>query len=96
MWALDELVENYDKDKIINKIINFEYENRYRSSRSSIREFLEVNNDYDNYPTNKYRSYNQYNQEKSIDVTWFSKFYDFEKYWELKDMILKLNIDNQE
>ena len=97
MWTLDWLVENYNKDKIINKIINFEYEDRSRSSRSDIREFLEVNTDYDNYyPTIKYRNYNQYDKEKSIDVDWFSKFYSFEEYWELKDMILKLNIDDQE
>ena len=97
MWTLDWLVENYNKDKIINKIINFEYEDRYRSSRSDIREFLEVNTDYDNYyPIIKYRNYNQYDKEKSIDIDWFSKFYSFEEYWELKDMILKLNIDDQE
>lgn len=96
MWTLDGLIENYNKDKIINKIINFEYEDRYRSSRSSIREFLGVNADYDYYyPTYKYRSYNQYG-EKSTDVTWFSKFYDFERYWDLEDMILELNVDDQE
>lgn len=97
IWTLDWLVQNYNKDKIINKIINYEYEDSYRSSRSNIREFLGVNTDYDYYyPTYKYRSYNQYNQGKSIDIIWFSKFSDFEEYWDLKDMILKLDIDNEE
>ena len=97
IWTLDWLVQNYNKDKIINKIINYEYEDSYRTSRSNIREFLGVNTDYDYYyPTYKYRSYNQYNQGKSIDIIWFSKFSDFEEYWDLKDMILKLDIDNEE
>ena len=59
LWTLDGLVENYDKNKIINKIINFEYNDRYRSSRYDIREFLSVNSDYSYYPTNKYRRYEQ-------------------------------------
>ena len=97
MWALDWLVENYDKDKIINKIINFEYEDRYRSSRSSIREFLGVNADYDYYyPTYKYRSYRRY-WEKSIDVSWYSRILNFTKYYDdTENMALKLQIDNQE
>ena len=97
MWTLDGLVENYNKDKIINKIINFEYEDRYRSSRSSIREFLWVNADYDYYyPTYKYRSYRQY-WEKSIDVSWYSRILNFTKYYDnTENMILKLQVDNQE
>lgn len=64
-------MENYNKDKIINKIINFEYKDTYRSSRYDIREFLGVNTDYDYYySTYKYRSYRQYGKENhSIDVT---------------------------
>ena len=47
--------------KIINKIINYEYEDSYRSSRSEIRKFLGVNDDYDYYySTYKYRNYRQY------------------------------------
>ena len=98
IWTLDWLVENYNKDKIINNIINFEYEDRYRSSRYDIREFLGVKTDYDYYyPTYTYRNYNQYNQNKnSIDVAWFSKLYNFEKYNEdIENMTLKLNIENQ-
>ena len=97
MWTLDGLVENYNKNKIINKIINFEYEDRYWSSRSSIREFLWVNADYDSYyPTYKYRSYRQY-WEKSIDVSWYSRILNFTKYYEgIENMILKLQVDNQE
>ncbi len=97
MWTLDELVENYDKDKIINKIIDFEYEDKYRSSRSRIREFLGVNADYDYYyPTYKYRNYRQY-WEKSIDVSWYSKILNFTKYYDgIENMFLKLQVDNQE
>ena len=98
MWTLDWLVENYNKDKIINKIINFEYEDRYRSSRYDIREFLGASTDYDYYyPTHKYRNYNQYNQDgELIDVGWFSKLYNFEKYnGDTENLTLKLNIENQ-
>ena len=99
LWTLDGLVENYDKDKIINKIINFEYEDRYWSSRSSIREFLGVNSDYDSYySTYKYRNYGQYwRKNNSIDVSWYSKIQNFSKYYEgIENMILKLQVDNQE
>ena len=99
MWTLDELVDNYDKDKIINKIINFEYKDRYRSSRSSIREFLGVNTDYDSYyPTYKYRNYNQYwRKNNSIDVSWYSQILNFTKYYEdIENMILKIQVNNQE
>lgn len=97
IWTLDGLVENYDKEKIINKIINFEYEDRYRSSRSSIREFLGVNADYGYYyPTSKYRDFRQY-WEESVDVTWYSKILNFSKYGEdIKDMILKVKVDDKD
>ncbi len=99
IWTIDGLVENYDKDKIINKIINYEYEDSYRSSRSEIREFLGVNADYDYYyPTYKYRSYGQYwRNNNSVDVSWYSKILNFSKYYErVEDMILKLQVDDQE
>lgn len=105
LWTLDELVENYNKDKIINKIINFEYEDSYRYSRYQIREFLGVNSDYDYYyPTYKYRSYNQYEKNEWIDVIWFSKIYNFEKYYDInyekyddtENTNLKLEVDNKE
>ena len=98
VWTIDELIENYSKDKIINKIINYEYENSYRSSRSNIREFLGIDTDYDYYPTYKYRNYNEYNENESIDVKWYSKILNFEKYYysELEDMTLNLRVDNQE
>ena len=97
IWTLDWLVENYNKDKIINKIINFEYEDRYRSSRSNIREFLGVDTDYDTYyPTYKYRDYYQHSDDKSINVSWYSNIYNFEKYYgEIENMTLKLKIDSQ-
>ena len=98
MWTLDWLVENYNKDKIINKIINFEYKDWYRSSRYDIREFLGASTDYDYYyPTHKYRDYNRYDQDgELIDVAWFSKLYNFEKYnGDTENLILKLNIENQ-
>lgn len=95
MWVIDELVENYNKDKIINKIINFEYEDSYRSSRSEIREFLGVNSDYDYYyPTYKYRRYDSYDRTKWIDISWFLKLYNFEKYYDgVENMVLKFEID---
>lgn len=99
MWTLDWLVENYNKNKIINKIINFEYKDWYRSSRYDIREFLGASTDYDYYyPTHKYRNYNQYDQDgELIDVTWFSKLYNFEKYnGDTENLILKLDIENED
>ena len=99
MWTIDWLVENYDKDKIINKVINFEYDDSYWSSRSDIREFLWVNSDYDYYyPTNKYRNYRQYwKSEESIDIEWYSKILYFEKYSDdVDDMFLKLYVDDVE
>ena len=101
MWTLDWLIENYNKNKIINKIINFEYEDSHRSSRYryDIREFLGVNTDYDYfYPTYKYRSYRQYGKfQQSIDVTWYSKALYFEKsYGKMNDFTLNIEIDDQE
>ncbi len=99
MWTLDWLMENYNKDKIINKIINFEYKDTYRSSRYDIREFLGVNTDYDYYyPTYKYRSYRQYGKfQQSIDVTWYSKALYFEKsYGKMNDFTLNIQADDQE
>ena len=99
IWILDELVENYNKNKIINKIINYEYEDSYRSSRSEIREFLGANADYTYYyPTYKYRSYRQYGKEDEfIDISCYSKILNFIKYYEhIDDMILKFQVDNQE
>lgn len=99
VWTIDELIENYSKDKIINKIINYEYEDSYRSSRSEIREFLGVNSEYSYYsPTYKYRNYNQYNENEPIDIAWFSKLLNFEKYHygELENMTLELKINDQE
>ena len=97
IWTIDWLVQNYNKDKIINKIINFEYEDWYRSSRSNIREFLGVNTDYDYYyPTFKYRSYRSY-WEDAIDVSWYSKIFNFNEYYEnVDDMVLKLQVENEE
>lgn len=97
MWTLDWLVQDYNKDKIINKIINYEYEDKYRSSRYDIREFLGADTNYDAYyPTYKYRDYYQHSSDKSIDVSWYSNIYNFEKYYgDLENMTLKLKIDNQ-
>ena len=99
MWTLDCLMENYNKDKIINKIINFEYKDTYRSSRYNIREFLGVNTDYDYYyPTYKYRDFRQYgNENHSIDVTWYSKILYFAKsYSKMNDFTLNIQVDDQE
>lgn len=97
MWTIDWLVEKYNKNKIIDKIINYEYEDSNLSSRFNIREFLWVNADYDYYyPTYKYRSYKQY-WEEPVDVTWYSKILNFLKYGEdIKDMVLKVQVDNND
>jgi len=101
MWTLDWLIENYNKNKIINKIINFEYEDSHRSSRYryDIREFLGVNTDYDYfYPPYKYRDFNQYgHSQQSIDVIWYSKILYFSKsYGGQNDFTLNIQVDNQE
>ena len=99
VWTLEGLIENYNKDKIINKIINYEYKDSYRSSLSEIKKFLGVDSNYSYYSDSyKYRSYNKYDDNTPIDIAWFSKLLYFEKYRyeELKNMTLELKIDNQE
>jgi len=98
MWTLDWLVENYNKNKIINKIINYEYKNSYRAARSEIRVFLRVNLDYVNDPAYKYRDFRQYGEyQQSIDVTWYSKILYFRKsYGGFNDFTLNIQVDDQE
>lgn len=98
IWTVDELVENYNKNKIINKIINYEYQDAYRSARYDIRDFLWVNPDYAYYyPTYKYRHYDQYEWNNSIDVSGFSKIFYFTKFYEdIENTTLKLTVDNSE
>ena len=99
VWSLNRLAENYNSDKIINKIVNYEYEDWRRWFRQNIRDFLGVETDYDSYyyPKYKYRNYNQYGGNKSIDVSWFSKLYNFEKYyWDTEGMILTIKTDEEE
>ena len=49
LWALEELVENYDNDKIINKLVDHEYDGWYWSAMRDIQQFLGVENEYDYY-----------------------------------------------
>ena len=94
--TLDELVENHDKDKIINKLISYKYENNYRDSRYEIREFLWANTWYDYYyPTYKfYNFWQNWIDELPIDISWYSKIFNFDWRY-IEKNILKLNIDNQ-
>jgi len=95
IWTLDELIKNYNKDKIIDKIINYNYEDDYRSSRQQIKEFLGYNLDYNDYYPTTYKYYNYRQSDMPIDVSWYTKIFSFDwKY--IDDKSLKLYIDNQE
>lgn len=100
LWALDELAENYSPKKIINKIISYDYSGEHRySTRSKIREYLKVNEEYEYYYDNDYSyfSYWQYSDygEKWIDVSEFSKFYQFGLYDDVKNQKIHLVVDGK-
>lgn len=98
IWILDELFEKYNKNKIINNIINYN-EDSYTPSIYDMREFLgmDINYNYEySYPKYEYRNYNRYKNHEPIDVKWFSKLYNFIKYEEeIENMTLKIEIDNK-
>jgi len=98
-WTLEWLVENYNKNKIINKIINYEYEDWYRNAMPEIYEFLWIDRNYLYYQSDyKYRYYEQYTEDESIDISWwFSKLFNFYKYYnDIESTTLKLEINKQE
>ena len=96
---IDELAEKYNKNRIVNKIISYDYDEEYRySTRSEIREYLGVDNNIDYYESNSYFNYRQYSDnEMWLEVTWYSKLYRVEAYNEnIWKNVLKLNLDNKE
>ena len=97
LWALEELVENYDKGKIINKLVDHEYDGWYWSAMRDIQQFLGVENEYDYYgPSYEYRRFWQEDAEKMwIDVVWYSKLFNFRKY-DAEGLVLALEFDGQE
>ena len=99
MSIVEELAEKYNKDKVIDKIISYDYNNTYRySTRLNIRDYLWVDNSgYDYYDNTEYYNYRQ-NAEWScwIDIAWYSKLYKFQEYNENTRNHLKLNIEDKE
>ena len=97
LWALEELVENYDKGKIINKLVDHEYDGWYWSAMRDIQQFLGVENEYDYYgPSYEYRRFWQEDAEKMwIDVVWYSKLFNFRKY-DAEGLVLVLELNDQE
>lgn len=100
LWTIDELTENYNSDKVVDKIISYDYSGKYRySARSEIRNYLKVNENYDYYDKD-YETYFNYRQsredEKWIDVTWFSKLYNFSLYDEkIQGHTIKIDTDEE-
>lgn len=95
---VDELTQKYNKDKIVDKIISYNYDNRHRYSTSSeIRNYLWLDTDvYSPYDSPKYYSYRQNSDEYDwIEIAWYSKLYKFGKY-DMASNTIKLNFDNQE
>jgi hypothetical protein len=100
LWIIEELTEKYNKEKVYNKIVSYDYDDIHRySARSELRSYLWVTvtgsdyyNDYTSF------SYRQYNDDKVwIDIAWYSKLYEIDDaYDEVWDNILKLNLDNHE
>ena len=100
LWIVEELTEKYNKDKVYNKIISYDYDDVHRySARLDIKNYLwatatdsEYYSDYTSF------SYRQRNDNKVwIDIAWYSKLYTIDDaYDETSDNILKLNLDNQE
>ena len=99
LWALDELAQNYDSDKVINKIISYDYSGKYRySARSDIRNYLKVNEQYQDYKDDyTYFNYRQtWEDETWIDVSWFSKLYHFSLYDEnIQGQTIKIATDQE-
>lgn len=100
LWIVEELTEKYNKDKVYNKIISYDYDDVHRySARLDIKNYLwatatdsEYYSDYTSF------SYRQRNDNKVwIDIAWYSKLYAIDDaYDDTSDNILKLNLDNQE
>ena len=97
---VQELAEKYNKEKVYNKVISYDYDNTRRySTRSEIRNYLwaNISTDWYYYDDTKSFSYRQYDTNIWIDIAWYSKLYevelDYDKTW---DNTRTINLDNQE
>lgn len=96
---IDELITNHNKDKIVGKIISFNYKTPYQYLElKSIKETLWLSVEYENIQPEFY-NYRQ-NEDYSangIDISWYSKLYKFQEYnnkaW---DNTITLNFENKE
>lgn len=96
---VEELTEKYNKNKVFNEIISYNYNGSYRSYRYEIREYLWIDSNNDYYNSDTYFNYWQDDSDNTIwiDIAWYSKLYKFQKYDEdTRNNILRLNVDNQE
>lgn len=96
---VEELAEKYNKNKIVDKIISYDYSNTYRySARSDIREYLWADTDYDYYDKVEFYNYRQNTDwyEQWIDIEWYSKLYRFQEYDENTWNSLKIKVWDQE
>jgi len=102
LWALDELVEKYNENKIVGKIILMDYSYKstnYYYLKNHIREYLKLNDNNDDY----YRTENEYfyfsiptlNDWWNLDVNDFSKLYSINEY-DIKNNELKIKKENLE
>ena len=100
IWIVEELTEKYNKEKVYNKIVSYDYDDVHRySARLELRSYLWATaTDSDYYNDYTSFSYRQYNNDKVwIDIAWYSTLYEIDDaYDETSDNILKFNLDNQE
>ena len=96
---IEELTEKYNKNKIVDKIISYDYESNHRyATRTQIREYLGLDSSiWSYYNNNESYSYRQYEDDTIwIDITWYSILYMIQNtYNKIWDTIRKANFDNQ-
>jgi len=97
---IDELTEKYNKDKVFNKIISYDYDDNRYSARMKVRDYLWVDDSDKDYYNNPYL-YVSYRQDTSkydeIEIAWYSKLYRIREYNEdTWNNILRLDLNNKE
>jgi len=97
---IDELTEKYNKDKVFNKIISYDYDDNRYSARMKVRDYLWVDDSDKDYYNNPYL-YVSYRQDTSkydeIEIAWYSKLYRIREYNESTwNNILRLDLNNKE